>query len=609
MAKPAGTQSRAVSTQIADRRRRSTHALMERGLGASRKAFLLVILFSLAINLLMLTIPVYLMQLSDRVLLSGSTDTLLVLTNLAIAAVAALALFEVVRRMILARVASRLETGLGGPLLTAAIRRTAQGASEDTQGLRDLAQVRGFVASPVVPLMVDLPMVPVYILFVVLIHPQLGLITAIGAAVLLMLALANQAATATAQRIAGAHSLSAFAAAQAHTRNAEVIQAMGMLPQCVDAWGRDSAAGLEAQSKANARSAVLTGLSKLARLVLQIAVLGWGAYLALSNEITGGMMIAASIIGSRALAPIEGTIEGWRSFVQARQAYRRIKDLVGFGIDETVPTSLPEPAGEIVVEKLVFTSPDTAKPLIKGITFGIRAGDSVAVVGPTGAGKSTLARILVGALPPSAGVVRLDQADIHHWDRSEFGKYVGYLPQDVELFPGTVAYNIARLKEGVSSEEIIQAAQFAGAHQLITRLPGGYETEIRLGGAPLSGGQRQRVALARAFFGMPKLIVLDEPDANLDRDGEQALVQTLMRAKKRGITTVTITQRPTLLEFVDKILVMKDGKIEAYGPRNVVLGRKDGAPEVESAKEEPGHVTDEGSPEQIASQEDTAAET
>lgn len=601
MADQSKSKSKALSTHIADRRKRSARALMERGLAASRKAFVLVVLFSLAINLLMLTIPIYLMQLSDRVLLSGSTDTLLALTNIAIAAVAALALFEVIRRMILARVANRLETGLGGPLLTAAIRRSAHGASEDTQGLRDLAQVRGFVASPVVPLMVDLPMVPVYILFVILIHPQLGLITSIGAAVLLMLALANQAATAKPQAAAGAHSMGAFAAAQAHTRNAEVIQAMGMLPECVDAWGRQSAAGLEAQSQANVRSAMLTGASKFARLVLQIAVLGWGAYLALNNEITGGMMIAASIIGSRALAPIEGTIEGWRSFVQARQAYRRIKELLGFGIDANVPTSLPEPAGEIVVEKMVYASPDTGKPLIKGITFGIRPGDTVAVVGPTGAGKSTLARILVGALPPSSGVVRLDQADIHHWDRSAFGQHVGYLPQDVELFPGTVAYNIARLKEDVESEEITNAARFAGAHQLITRLPGGYETAIQLGGAPLSGGQRQRVALARAFFGMPKFVVLDEPDANLDREGEQALVQTLMRAKKRGITTLTVTQRPTLLEFVDKILVMKDGKIEAYGPRHIILGGRE-----EQEKEgDVKAVESSAEPERIEAKEDS----
>ena len=541
------------------------------GFRVYKTALTIVAVFSVAINLLLLTIPIYLLQLSDRVLLSRSTDTLILLTVLAVGAIMVLSAFESLRRMILGRVAARIETELGGPVLVSSVRGALAGLEDENQGLRDLAQIRSFVSSPVLPLMIDIPLVPFYILIVFLIHVQLGAVTAIGAALLLLLALANQALTAGPQARAGQHAMTAMATAHASTRNAEVVQAMGMLPESIDLWGRENAKSIMTQLGANDRSAMVTGLSKFVRLLLQIAVLGWGAYLAVQGEITGGMMIAASMIGSRALAPIEGTIEGWRNFVQVRQAYKRVQMLLAAGMGQPVATKLPDPKGEIFVENLVYGVKGVKRPLVNQITFGVRPGDAVAIIGPSGAGKSTLARLLVGALTPSAGHVRLDQADILNWDREQFGRNTGYLPQDVELFPGTVAQNIARLHADASADDITAAAHFAGAHELITRLPGGYETQVRIGGAPLSGGQRQRVALARAFYRLPVFVTLDEPDSNLDADGERALVQTLLRAKKQGITTVTITQRPLLLQFVDKLLVMKDGRIEAYGPRDSVL--------------------------------------
>ncbi|MGI9385647.1 MAG: type I secretion system permease/ATPase [Methyloligellaceae bacterium] len=544
---------------------------LARGFRLYKTALTIVAIFSVAINLLLLTIPIYLLQLSDRVLLSRSTDTLILLTVLAVGAIMVLSAFESLRRMILSRVAARIETELGAPVLVSSVRGALAGLEDENQGLRDLAQIRTFVSSPVLPLMIDIPLVPFYILIVFLIHFQLGAITTIGALVLLLLAFANQALTAGPQRRAGQHAMTAMATAHASTRNAEVVQAMGMLPESIDLWGRENAKSIMTQMRANDRSAMVTGLSKFVRLALQIAVLGWGAYLAVQGEITGGMMIAASMIGSRALAPIEGTIEGWRSFVQMRQATKRVRMLLAAGMSQPVATKLPDPKGEIFVENLVYGVKGVKRPLVNQVTFGVRPGDSVAIIGPSGAGKSTLARLLVGALIPSAGHVRLDQADIMNWDREQFGRNTGYLPQDVELFPGTVAQNIARLHTEASPEDVTAAARFAGAHQLITRLPGGYETQVRIGGAPLSGGQRQRIALARAFFGMPVFVTLDEPDSNLDADGERALVQTLLRAKKQGITTVTITQRPLLLQFVDKLLVMKDGRVEAYGPRDAVL--------------------------------------
>lgn len=538
-----------------------------------KRGMLFVGLFSIVINILMLTVPIYLMQLSDRVLVSRSTDTLVMLSAGAVGAILLLSLFDMVRRYILTRIGTRLETELGGPLLAASIDRSVNGANSDVQALRDLAHVRGFISGPIVPMLFDMPVVPLYIFMVFLIHPDLGLVAVGGSALLLIFALANQSLTATAMSKASGHSMAAINTAQAHTRNSDTVRAMGMLPDCVRAWGNENRDALTNQRIANDRNAVLSGLSKFCRLLLQITILGWGAFLTLGNELTAGMAIAASIIGSRALSPIEGTIEGWRSLVSTLQSYARVKQALAAASIRSQHIELPVPLGDVQVEQLVYAPPQTRDPIVKGLSFEIPNGNLIALVGPTGAGKSTLGRMLVGAIQPSNGTIRLDGADLQNWDALQRGDYIGYLPQGVELFPGTISQNIARLRDDATDEKIVQAARFSGAHDLILRQKLGYETMIQMGGMPLSGGERQRVALARAFYGNPKLVVLDEPDANLDRDGETALARCLLQAKQAGITVVIITQRPAMLRYVDSILALSDGKIEAYGPRDKLLRR------------------------------------
>lgn len=538
-----------------------------------RRGIFFVALFSVMINFLMLTVPIYLMQLSDRVLVSRSLDTLIMLTAGALGAIVLLALFDMVRRYVLTRIGMRLETELGGPLLAASIDQSASGAGSDIQGLRDLSSVRAFISGPVVPMLFDLPVAPLYILMVFLIHPDLGWIAIGGSVCLLLFALANQILTAAPMAAASGHTMSALGRAQAHTRNADAVRAMGMLPDCVRAWGEENKDALASQRVANDRNAIISGLSKFFRLVLQIAILGWGAYLTLGNEVTAGMAIAASIIGSRALAPIEGAIEGWRSLLSALQSYARVKQVLARAVARSERIELPVPQGDVSVEQLVYLAPHSRDSIVKGISFDIPRGTVVALIGATGAGKSTLGRMLVGAAEPSSGTIRLDGADLQNWDALQRGEYIGYLPQGVELFPGTIAQNIARLRSDATDEAIVAAANFAGAHNLILRQKHGYETAVQLGGMPLSGGERQRVALARAFYGSPKLVVLDEPDANLDREGELALAKCLIEARARAITTIIITQRPAMLRHVDRILALADGKIEAYGPRDKLLRR------------------------------------
>lgn len=538
----------------------------------------LVAAFSVAINMLMLTSSIYLMQISDRVLSSGSLDTLTMLTIGAVGAMLVLAVFDFLRRAILTQLGVRLETSLGGPVLAASLERQATGANADIQGLRDLGTVRGFLAGPVMPLFFDLPLAPAYIAVVYLIHPQLGHITLAGAAFLVVFALINQAWTKKPLATASQHQLISLARAQAQSRNAEVVRAMAMLPECVRIWGAENVRSLEAQHIAGNRNAIVSAISKFMRLVLQIGILGWGAYLVLAGDVSAGASIAASIIGARALQPIEGAIESWKSLVHTRESFERIKRLLGASTLAQPRVRLPQPKGDLIIERLAYAPAGSNDPILKGLSFQIPCGTSVALIGPTGAGKSTLAKLLVGALPSGMGAVRIDGSDLKNWNPEQLGEVLGYLPQDVELFPGTIAENIARLRADATSEKIVAAAQVAGVHDLVAHMKHGYETMIQLGGAPLSGGQRQRVALARAFYGSPKVIVLDEPDANLDRDGEEALLKAILAAKRAGITVIVTTQRASLLRFVDRIMMMRDGTIEAYGPREEVLRRLMGKP-------------------------------
>ncbi|MEZ5775068.1 MAG: type I secretion system permease/ATPase [Hyphomicrobiaceae bacterium] len=551
---------------------------LDRAVRTMRRGLILVGAFSVVVNVLMLTTSVYLMQISDRVLVSRSLDTLTMLTIGAVMALVVLAAFDLLRKRILSRLGVRLEAMLGGEILAKSMERTLGGQSPEVQGLRDLGQLRSFLSGPIVPQLFDLPVAPFYIALVWMVHPDLGMIMLAGAVVLAGFALANQRLTHKAHEEASKAGLQALSRAQSQTRNADSVRAMGMLDDCIRLWGVENVRSIKLQIEAGDRNGIISACSKFFRLVLQIAILGWGAYLTLKGDITSGMAISASIIGARALAPVEGAIESWKTVIQTKECYGRLKKLLGAeGVRLKERTWLPEPRGEIVVEKLVYLSPQTRDPIIKQIGFRIPAGQSVAIIGQTGAGKSTLVKMLAGALSPSAGCVRLDGYDIANWDPTQFGRSIGFLPQDVELFPGTIAENISRLRADVSSEDVVKAAEAAEVHELISRLKSGYETVVYERGAPLSGGQRQRVALARAFFGAPKLLVLDEPDAALDRDGEASLVKALANAKKAGATVIVTTQRTALLNIVDRIIVMKDGLIDLYGPRDAVLERLAGA--------------------------------
>ena len=536
-----------------------------------RRALWAVGLFSLAMSALLLTTPLFMLQVYDRVLGSGSVQTLIMLTLVATGALALLSLLDGLRQNVLLRIGLRFETGLGGPLLAASIEAAARGKSPDAQALRDLALIRGFISSPAVATIFELPLVPLFVILMFLIHPLLGSVTGLGAAVLLLLAWLNQRAAKTALAEASKHSLAAIGSAQAYVRSAELVHAMGLYPEAVESWGKHNAKALEAQGRASTAGSSLASLSRFLRLMLQIGLLGFGALLVLDQQMTGGMIIAGSIIGGRALAPVEGIIASWRNLVQAREADSRIKALLASTgeIVERVP--LPRPDGNLSFENVFYTPRPGVPPILRGFSFQISAGEMVGIVGPPGAGKSTLARLAIGAIAPSSGTVRLDGADVNQWTRDEFGEHVGYLQQHPEFFPGTVAQNIARMRTDARPEDIVAAGQLSGAHEMIVRLPNGYETPLGPGGVELSGGQRQRVGLARAFFGNPSLIILDEPNANLDNKGDNALAMAIRRARDHNATVIVIAQRPRAVQSVDRIMVVQNGAISIFGPRKEVL--------------------------------------
>lgn len=545
--------------------------VLGKGLASCRRNVFTVAIFSIFINLLVLSVPVFLFQISDRVLTSRSMDTLVMLSVIVLGAIACHVVLDMTRRYMLVRVAVDFESRLGSPVLSAAAKSAQNGSSREFQILGDLQHIRSFLTGPVLLSMLDTPVAPVYLAVVFLIHPHLGFIVAGTGLLLLAVAGINQRLTAVPFSRASAFAVRANLQADAMARNAQALNAMGMVPEAVQIWGRETAESLRAQVTAQDRNIMMTGLSKAIRLWTQIAVLGWGAYLVLHSEVTGGMIIAASIVGSRALAPIEGTIEGWRTFVQARSAYARIKTLLQNSPLNVDRLRLPRPQGRLTVERVLFVPPPNKRVILNGVSFDLSPGESLAIVGASGTGKSTLAKMLVGSIFPTAGNIRLDMMDLRNWDPRQFGENVGYLPQDVQLFPGSIKANIARMREDATDSEVFNAAELADVHGMISEFAQGYETIIAVDGSPLSGGQKQRIGLARAFFRDPRLVVLDEPNSNLDGPGERALALALTRAKQREITVVAITQRPSLLKSVDKIMILTKGAVQAIGRRDEIL--------------------------------------
>jgi ATP-binding cassette subfamily C protein len=528
--------------------------------------------FSLVLNLLMLTVPLYMMSVYDRVLTSRSEETLLMLSVLAFGALTAVGLLEAVRQLVLMRSAASLETSLGGSMLEASLQTHVSGG--DVQGLRDLGHIRQFISSPLLGALLDAPVAPLYFAVIFLFHPHLGWLTIAAALLIVAVALANERMTRQPLGETSRHAASALQKAQVHARNAELIRAMGMFPDCLASWGESNARALQAADRAGKRNAVLNGASKFLRLFLQIAILGYGAYLVLTDSgLSAGIIFAASIVSARALAPLDQAIGGWRSIISAHQAWHRLQEQLRSAPLREAPMSLPEPEARLAVENLIFRPAPGADPVLKGISFAAEPGEVLGVIGPSGAGKSTLARLLVGAIAPSAGVVRIGGDDRANWLPEALGPFVGYLPQDVELFPATVAQNIARMSASPDPQKVVAAARLAQCDDLIQALPQGYDTLLGPQGHLLSGGQRQRIALARAFYGSPKIVVLDEPNASLDGEGDQALLTALRSAHDAGMTCVVITQRTNLMPAVTTLMILRDGRIEAFGPREEVLQR------------------------------------
>jgi PrtD family type I secretion system ABC transporter len=550
---------------------------LAKALAACRAQFWSVGAFSGVANLLQLTVPLYMMQVFDRVLSSRNTDTLLFLTLIAVFALLVLAMLEAARSVVMQRLAAWVELRAAPEGFARAIESQLRGMPYRMEALRDLGVVRGFLGSPGMLSLYDVPWVPVYLAVIFLLHPMLGWLALGGALLLFGLTLLSELVTSRLLQEANTAAMTNQRRAEAMSRNAEVIDSMGMGPAVLSRWREGVKAALPPQTKAGDRAAAILSATKFLRLAVQLGVLGVGAWLVLQQQITAGASIAASIIMGRALAPVEQLIGGWRQLVQARQCYRRLQAFLQLPPMRPAATPPPAPQGRLAVERVTYGFPGQGTPLIKGVSFRLEAGESLAVIGPSAAGKTTLIRLLIGTIAPASGTVRLDGADVFLWPREDFGRHVGYLPQEVELFDGTVFQNIARMGEA-EPEEVFAAARLAGCHEMILRLPRGYDTEIGEGGQHLSGGQRQMIGLARAMFRTPRLIVLDEPNSNLDGDSEAVLIQSLQRLKAEGATVVLVSHRPALVQGVDKVLLLREGQVEMFGARAEVLTRLMGRP-------------------------------
>jgi ATP-binding cassette subfamily C protein/ATP-binding cassette subfamily C protein EexD len=531
-----------------------------------------VAVFSLVINVLMLTTSVYLMQVFDRVLASHSLSTLFYLTLIASGAVLVIGLLSLIRSRILVRVGIWMDQALSGPVLSRSLENAVRGNSYRSEALRDLGGLRSFLGGGGILSLFDAPWVPVYLAFVYLIHPWLGHVALVGTLLLLVCAVLNHRLTDRPLKTANAEHAKGFARVDAAFRNAEVIDSMAMAPALVNVWTKLNQRVLHLQEDASDRASLVTSVSKLIRLMLQIAILAAGAVLVVFQDISAGGMVAASLIMSRALSPVEQAIGTWKHTASARESWRRLRRLVTQPPLHPDSMPLPRPRGQLTVEGVTYTPHGAAKPVLQKLTLEALPGEALAIIGPSAAGKSTLARLMVGIASPQEGSVRLDGADVFDIDRASFGRAVGYLPQDVELFPGTVRQNIARMAEG-HPERVVAAAELAGVHEMILRMPKGYETEIGEAGCFLSGGQRQRIGLARAVYGQPVLVVLDEPNSSLDAAGEEALNAAVQALKAAGSTVVLIAHRPSLLAQVDKIAILNEGRLQAFGTRDAVLSQ------------------------------------
>ncbi len=541
--------------------------------GTCRPAFVRIAVFSGALNLLSLTGAIYMLQISDRVLTSRSVSTLVGLSLLAIAAYVLSGLLDTLRCRMLARTGIIFASRLVARVYEAAHRLSLQGAraAVATQGVRDLDQVRKFLSGMGPTAFFDFPFLPIFLVISYAMHPLFGLFILLGSGAIVVLAVLSEIKTrgpTTSATVSGAVRQTIL---DASIRNAEAAKAMGMSRVLAERFAvsnaRHAVHGLEAADAASG----LGSMAKVFRAFLQSAVLGLGAYLAIAGEITPGAMLAASILTARALAPVEIAVGHWRGLIAAREAFARLETLLGGLGPAKVPLALPEPRRELSVEGLYATAPGGSKPILSNVTFALRSGQGLAIIGPSASGKSTLARVLVGVWPAARGRVCLDGAPIEQWDAGNLGRRIGYLPQDIEMFDGTVGENISRFEIDADPASIIEAARAAGAHEMILQMPQGYDTRVGEAGQVLSAGQRQRVALARALFGEPFLVVLDEPNSNLDSEGESALIGAIISVRRRGGVVAVVTHRPTALAGVDTVAVLIEGRIQSFGPKETVM--------------------------------------
>jgi ATP-binding cassette, subfamily C, bacterial exporter for protease/lipase len=550
--------------------------LLKDSLLPQRHVAVQLVFFSMVTNLAALAMSLYMMQIYDRVLTSQSKDTLFFLVIAIMLAMALGAMLDGIRQQVANRVGTWLAQQLGPSLLIRSLEQRLTSPNTRLEALRELSQIKNFISTPTVFSVVDMLWVPLYLVIVFLLHPVFGVISAVGALTLFGMTWYNERVTRAAIKETQGLAAKNMQYAECLIRNSEVIDAMGMGEDAVANWKERYLEETESVDKTQFFSSKILATTKFVRNTIQVALLGVGALLVLDQQLTGGAMVAGSIIVARLLAPIEASMTYWKQFVLARHSFQRLSQFCDLPRPRPSQMSLPKPTGSIAVEGLTYIPPGGKGAILKNVSFAIEAGTALAIVGPSASGKTTLSRMIVGVLKPSSGHVRLDGADTFDWMRSDFGPHVGYLPQDIELLPGTIRQNISRFRLNVSDAEVIAAAKLADCHDMILQLAGGYDCLLTDGGYQLSGGQRQRVGLARALFGVPQLIVLDEPNSSLDSRGDAALAMTIQKLKGLGITNIIVSHRPNLLRLADKILVMADGRAAKFGNAQAVINALSG---------------------------------